>query len=321
MFAYEKGIKLREFDLWLDATRVVADACVSHGHADHIRRHRHSYATPATASFMRRRLGDIEITRVEFNRPFVVGPYQVTFLPAGHILGSAQIFVEFDGQSLLYSGDFKFGASATSETLQPQRSDILIMESTFGNPKYRFPVRAELEERLCNFVEAAFQNDQIPLVYGYALGKAQEAMKILANNGYRLCVHGSILRMAEVYQQHGVDFGDVVKFNMQHAQEGRVIILPPQGRKQRQVRRLQPARSMFLSGWGINPAARFRYGVDEVLPLSDHADFDGLLEYVRMVQPQRIYTTHGPNDYYLFLREQGFDAHPLVPKAQGDLFL
>ncbi|RMD99521.1 MAG: MBL fold metallo-hydrolase [Calditrichaeota bacterium] len=321
MFDYQKGIKLREKNIWLDPTNVVETACVSHGHADHIRRHKNSFATPATASFMRRRLGTLNITEVNFNQPFEMGPYRVTFLPAGHILGSAQIFVEHEKGTLLYSGDFKLGESATAETIQIQKCDILIMECTYGHPKYRFPRRSLLENQLCEFVHTALRQGQYPLIFSYTLGKAQEVMKILSDAGFALSVHGSILHLAEVYQRHGISFGDVVKFKSGETAEGRAIILPPHARRQKRIQKLHPRRTLFVSGWGMDESARYRYGVDQVLPLSDHADFDGLLQYIEQVEPKKIYTTHGPKDYYLLLRERAYDAYPLVPQSQGDFFM
>ena len=320
MFRYQKGIKLDDHDLWIDATGSVESAFVSHGHADHIKKHKLSYATPATASFMRRRLGKISINQVEFGEPVAIGDLRVTFLPAGHILGSAQVLVERDGQRLLYTGDFNTRESATAEAIAYEKCDLLIMECTFGYKKYVFPPRVELIDRLCSFASEALRQGEIPLVFGYALGKTQEAMKILADNGFSLCVHGSVLHLAEVYQKHGIEFGDVVKFNQVRAREKRVVILPPQARKNRQVQRLTPAKSVFLSGWGMEPSSRYRYAVDEVIPLSDHADYNELLDFIERVQPKKIYTTHGPKDYYVFLRSLGYDAEPLKQANQQELF-
>lgn len=320
MFTYHKGIKLDDHDLWIDATRIVDAAFVSHGHADHIRKHKKTYATPATASFVRRRLGKINITEVDFGQPHQIGELRVTLLPAGHILGSAQVLVERDGERLLYSGDFNTRESATAEPLAYTECDSLIMECTFGYPQFSFPPRNELVDRLCSFAQQTLANGEIPLVFGYALGKTQEAMKILADNGFRLCVHGSVLHLAEVYSRHGIAFGDTVKFNQIQARENRVAILPPQARKNRQVQRLAPTKSVFLSGWGMDPSARFRYNVDEVIPLSDHAGYDDLLEYIRRVKPKKIFTTHGPKDYPQFLRSQGYDAYPLQQATQQELF-
>ena len=320
MFCYDKGIKLLHQALWLDARTSVEACCVSHGHSDHIRRHRLSLATPATAAFMRHRLGHVKIRQVDFQTPVHYGPYRITFLPAGHILGSAQILVENEQGALLYSGDFKLETGRTAEPLVIRSCNILIMESTYGHPKFKFPPREELEARLCEFVHSTLRRGRVPLIYGYALGKAQEAMKILADHGFPLAVHASLMRYVSVYQEHGIDFGEVMLFKKSLFDGRRPLILPPQARFQKQIRNLGATRSLFLSGWGLDPGAKYRYGVDEVLPLSDHADFDDLIEYIDRVKPKTVYTTHGPADFYLLLRQKGYDAHPLAPPRQGELF-
>ncbi len=321
MFEYDKGIRLHGSSLWLDAAKTVSHCCVSHAHMDHARRHKHIVATPATVSLIRRRLGQIPATIMPFGAPHVFGQVQVTLFPAGHILGSAQTLVENEaGERLLYSGDFNTEPCSTAESLAYPTCDTLIMECTFGNPAYRFPSRQILAQQLCELVAEKLAQDYIPCIYGYALGKAQEAMKILSDNGFTLSVHGSIIHLAQVYEKHGIDFGSYDRLRADTAVPGRVLILPPAARRQRVVKRLQKPFSIFLTGWGIKPEARFRYGVDTVLPLSDHADFDGLLQYIERVRPKRIYTTHGPKTYYQFLRQQGYDAHPLEPSAQQELF-
>ncbi len=320
MFEYDKGILLSGTGLWLDATRSVPRCCVSHAHMDHARRHKHIIATPATVSLIRRRLGHIPATVANYHDPIETDGYRITLFPAGHILGSAQILVEGEKGRLLYSGDFNTELSSTAETIVYPSCDTLIMECTFGNPAYRFPPRQILAQQLCEVVAEKLSQGYIPCIYGYALGKAQEAMKILADHGFSLSVHGSIIHLAEVYERHGISFGEFQRLRPDTAVPGRVLILPPAARRQRIVKRLQKTFSIFLTGWGVKPEARFRYGVDKVLPLSDHADFDGLLAYIRRVSPARIYTTHGPKNYYLFLREQGYDAWPLEPSAQQELF-
>lgn len=320
MFTYDKGIRITGSTLTLDAHVHSEACCVTHAHMDHLRSHRRIFATPATIGFIKRRLGKIHATVVDFHEPFEFEGSTVTFLPAGHILGSAQILVERDGRRLLYSGDFKTGVSATAEPLSYASCDVLIMECTFGNPRYRFPAREEIVQRLCEWAAQALDEGNVPIVYGYTLGKAQEAMKILADNGFALCAHTSIMRLLEVYEEEGIEFGDVEQFRAKTPLSGRVLVLPPQSRQSRQVEKITNKQTMYLSGWAVDAGARFRFGVDAALPLSDHCDFDGLIEYVRRLQPQKVFTTHGPAEFALHLRALGFDAEPLRPKKQGELF-
>jgi putative mRNA 3-end processing factor len=198
LFIYDKSIRLLDSLLTLDARNYSEACCISHAHTDHIRTHRRVFATPPTIAFMKQRVRNVHATAIRFNEPFDFDGYRITFLPAGHILGSAQILVERDGQRLLYSGDFKLGESATAEALQPAACEVLIMECTFGHPRYEFPPREKIIARLCDWARAALQQDETPTLFAYALGKSQEAMKILSDNGFALSVHPSILRLAKV---------------------------------------------------------------------------------------------------------------------------
>ena len=332
LFTYDKSIRLRNSVLTLDARQYSEACCISHAHTDHIRTHRRVFATPPTIAFMKQRVRSVQATTVNFNEPFDFDDDKITFLPAGHILGSAQILVERAGQSLLYSGDFNMEKSAAAEPLQlapivqqknlmESRSNVLIMECTFGNPRYQFPPREEIMARLCDWAHQTLRDGCVPTVFAYALGKSQEVMKILSDNGFALSVHPAILRLAKIYENFGYHFGEVAPYRRGEPVEQRVLILPSSARRTRQVEKIANKRTLYLSGWGIDANAKFRFGVDEALPLSDHADFNGLIEYARRVNPQKIFTTHGPADFARHLRGHGYDAEPLgAPPAQGELF-
>jgi Cft2 family RNA processing exonuclease len=320
LFIYDKSIRLLDSLLTLDARNYSEACCISHAHTDHIRTHRRVFATPPTIAFMKRRLRNVHATAIRFNEPFDFDGYRIIFLPAGHILGSAQILVEREGQRLLYSGDFKLGESATAEAWQPAACDILIMECTFGHPRFQFPPREKIIARLCEWAHAALRQDETPTIFAYALGKSQEAMKILSDNGFALSVHPAILRLAKVYENFGYQFGDVRPYRKNESTANRVLILPSSARRTRHVEKLTNKRTLYLSGWAIDAGAKFRFGVDEALPLSDHADFPGLIEYVRRVNPKKIFTTHGPADFARHLRALGYNAELLAPRVQGELF-
>jgi len=321
LFTYDKSIRLLDSVLTLDSRSYSEACCISHAHTDHIRTHRRVFASPATVELMKRRVRNVRATAINFNESFDFDGYRITFLPAGHILGSAQILVERDGQRLLYSGDFKLEKNFTAEALQFAPCNLLIMECTFGHPRYQFPPREKIIARLCDWAHVALRNGKTPVVYAYALGKSQEAMKILSDNGFELCVHPSILRLAKVYEQFGYHFGEVVPYRRSEPAANRVLIMPSSARRTRQMDKLANKRTLYLSGWAIDANAKYRFGVDEALPLSDHADFPGLIEYVRRANPKKIFTTHGPADFAGHLRAIGYQAEPLgAPPAQGELF-
>ncbi len=319
MFHYSNGIKLNGSSLWLDAQKAVDICCVSHGHLDHAKKHRKILATETTISFFNTRVGKTAGVALQFGKPFDFDGFKLTLFPAGHILGSAQVLVEMDRLRLLYSGDFNLINGATAEPIEIPQSDILIMECTYGRPFYRFPDRREVEGQLLEFVEQSIQSGATPVVIGYALGKAQEAMKILGDAGYRMSVHGSVARLANIYEHYGVRFGHWQKYNKDEI-DGTILIVPPKAVRTRMVKRLTNKRTCFLSGWALHPETRYRRGVDAALPLSDHSDFEGLCEYAQRVNPKKIYTTHGFEDFAIHLRRAGFDAEPLRTEKQLSLF-
>jgi putative mRNA 3-end processing factor len=310
MFVYDRGIRLTSAALWLDASRKVPACCVSHAHLDHARKHGMVIATKTTLALMQARIGVGASITLSYKQPFDYDGLVITLYPAGHILGSAQVLIETNGTRLLYSGDFNTCASATAEAIEVPECDVLIMESTFGKPLYRFPGRDQVTNRLLDFVHLALAQNSTPVVLAYTLGKSHEAMKILAEAGFKLSVHGSIAALAKIYEQNGVDFGDWAKFNDKDL-TGRVVIFPRHALDNRRLKKIPEKRTVFLSGWAVNPRLKHRYGVDEALPLSDHADFDGLIEYVRRARPRQVYTTHGFAEFPRHLRAIGFRAELL----------
>lgn len=320
MFQYSrKGIKINSTNLWLDAGRVVDCSCVSHSHMDHAKKHKQIIATEETIRFFKKRVGNTNAIQLKYGEPLEIEGCTVTLFPAGHILGSAQMLVEMDGMRLLYSGDFNIGRSLTAEPIEIPESDLLIMECTFGRPFYRFPARKLVEEQLLHFVDRSFKAGATPVVIGYALGKAQEAMKIFGDAGVEMSVHATVATLARVYEDLGIQLGSWSEYKKDEL-DGRVLIVPPAARKTRIIERIPNKRTVFLSGWAINSRTKYRWRVDEALPLSDHADFDGLIEYAKRVNPKKIYTTHGFKDFPQYLRDLGFDAEPLRAERQLSLF-
>ena len=319
MFLYDKGIKINGSSLWLDAARKVETCIVSHAHMDHARKHRMIIATQPTLDFLARRLGKTPAVSLRFGEPYAFEGGQATLYPAGHILGSAQILVELDGRRLLYSGDFNLETSAAAEPIEVPQCDILVMESTFGQPRYRFPKRELVVERLFEFVRTAMRDGFVPVVAGYALGKSQEAMKLLADAGFRVSVHGSVAALARIYETHGVRFGTWEKCDKREL-EGKVLVVPRAALSTRLVQQLDRKRVVFLSGWAVASFWRRPKGVDLMLPLSDHADFAGLVSYVRRTRARKIYTTHGFRDFPRHLRALGFDALAVDEMRQLSLF-
>ncbi len=321
MFIYDKTIRLLHSRLTFDAQRRSEVCCVSHAHADHIRLHDFIYATAPTVAFMHARLGKkVRAQSLAFGEAVVIDGYHISLHPAGHILGSAQILVEREGQRLLYTGDFNTEASAAAEPIQIVPCDLLIMECTFGRPHYKFPPRPELVTRLCDWVAQALREGRAPIIHAYALGKAQEAIKILAEHGFKLLVHRAVMPFVRLYEKFGQRLGEVELLRSDSVMEGKVLIAPHNAREERMLKRIVHRKTMLLSGWAVDAGFKYRSRVDAALPFSDHADSPALLEFVRRVNPKKIFTTHGPKEFATHLRSLGYSAQPLEGTTQGELF-
>jgi putative mRNA 3-end processing factor len=316
LFFWQGGIKLRQSGIAVDIPRRQPLAFVSHAHSDHIARHELVICTPATAALYQLRLGRRPVRELPFNEPVEIGGTRITLLPAGHCLGSAMLLVELKEHSLLYTGDFRLGPSATAEVAEVPPAEVLIMESTYGHPRYRLPPRDTAIAMLKERVEWACEKDLLPVIFAYSLGKAQEVTAILNDLSLPVYVHKKIHEVHEVYRRFGIGLGKYEVFSPD-VRPPAVVIMPPGatitlGR--------QPIFTIAVTGWAIDPRTRFRWGVDEAVPLSDHADFDGLLSLVEMVSPRRVYCLHGPEIFVEHLRSRGWDAHSLGRPTQYRLF-
>ncbi len=315
----DKGIRISGTDLCLDAKKKVSLSFISHAHSDHVKRHDQIMATPATISLIKLRNRKLNAHPLDYHQRYEMGDLSIELFPSGHILGSAQIFLAKDGSTLVYTGDFKPGQSLTAESLKIRQADILIMESTFGAPQFVFPKRWLIIERLVKFIDNCFQNGIVPVVMGYAVGKAQEALKILGDLNYQISVHPSIELIVRVYEQYGVEFKNYQIFQGEDLRE-RVLLIPPHLANSHLVTTIWRTKKLMLTGWAISPKAKFRYGADETLALSDHADFQQLIEYVHNVQPSKVFITHGIDNFVYHLRREGFKAELLEETPQISLF-
>ena len=310
---YEHGLYLPEAGLWLDPPAAKARAFVSHAHADHFARHESVLCSEVTGSLLRSRFR-IAAGRLEpssYHVPVTRDGFRFRLLPAGHIAGSAMLHVTrlSDNATLLYTGDFKVRRSRTAEEIGFLSADTLIMETTFGLPGYELPSPMEVDGGILRFVHDAFADGETPVLLGYSLGKAQEALALLAEHEIPALLHPAAAEMTRACIEAGVPgLPEPVEFDG-HAPAGHVLIAPPHATRTNLLRGLKAKRTAMLSGWALQPGAKFRYRVDAMMPLSDHADHPGLLECIQRVKPKRILTVHGyAREFAAELRSRGFDA-------------
>ena len=317
---YERGVYLPQQDFWLDPWDAKRIAFVSHAHSDHIASHQEVILSERTARLMQVRLPG---SRIEHALPFgerrCIGGIDLMLLPAGHIFGSAQCLVFADEQTLLYTGDFKLRPGKSAEQAEWRHADTLVMETTFGVPRYRFPPTKEVIDRMLAFCVETIDAGETPVLLGYSLGKAQEILCALAGAGLTPMLHGSVFQMTRIYEQLGQSFCKYVRYNRNDV-AGKVLICPPSANHSPMLEKIQRKRTALISGWAIDPNAVYRYQVDAAFPLSDHADYDDLLRYVELVQPRRVLTLHGfAAAFASDLRARGLEAWALSEENQMEL--
>ena len=242
-------------------------------------------------------------------------------LPAGHIFGSAQFFLETKNGSLLYTGDFKLRPGRSAEPTEWRHAETLIMETTYGLPRYRLPPTDEVIAQIVAFCRDALEAGAVPVLLGYSLGKAQEILCSLTGAGLKPMLHGSVHQMTRIYEQFGQLFCEYERYKANEV-AGKVLICPPSANRSRMLERIRDKRVAMISGWAVDPNTVYRYQVDAAFPLSDHADYTDLLRYVELVQPQRVLTLHGfAAEFARGLRDRGVDAWALSEQNQLELTL
>ena len=316
------GLFLPSCGLWMDAHRPKPFAVVSHAHSDHTAPHQSFLATAPTIDFMRVRLGDAAASRgivLPYREPYQHGPLKIELFPAGHILGSAMVHVTTEsGESLLYTGDFKTRFGLAAEKIQVPQAETLVMESTFGRPDFMFPPTLAVQEAIRRYCLESFADGKIPILLAYSLGKAQEVLKILEEVKLPIMAHRAIRSLNPVYQKYGFCLPVTRPLDFDNM-EGHIVLMPPSVRKKLPAK-IPPHRTAMVSGWGIKESARYRYRTDRVFPLSDHADYSELLQFVKQVNPHTTYLMHGSTAALASdLRRQGREAWSLTCDDQLEL--
>ncbi len=316
-----KSLHLPEIGLRLDPHRPSPFAFVSHGHADHFARHQHILCSKGTGHILTKRYGvkASVIETLDWGEEKLIKGHKITLHPAGHITGSAMIRIQHEDHSLLYTGDFKTRPSHTAELADFPPADILIMETTFGRPHFIFPPSAQIEAELTRFTQEALDEGDNPILLAYSLGKAQEALAILARAHIPAVVTKPVFEMTEACRDLGVTLPAPVLLG-KSIPPGVAIVAPPSALRSRLLRTHKKRRSAMLSGWALTPGSQYRYQVDRVIPLSDHADYPGLLSAIKKVSPSLIYTLHGSTrEFAADLRARGHEAWSIYGDDQLEL--
>jgi Cft2 family RNA processing exonuclease len=300
------GIRIGEH-IFIDPTRKKAAAFVSHAHSDHLRNHQRIFGTAPTLALARRRIGDFEETALEYGVTYRFGSDKIRVESAGHILGSAQFIVEHDGQKIVYTGDFKLGHNEICPPAKIHQCDILFMDTTFGKRIFNFPDVNYSKCRILEFVDACIRANYIPVVYAYSLGKSQEVMKILGDSGFFSYAPSETCHFADIYKKFGVKIKNYHILNADFPENGAVVV--PLSNKY--VMDMFPGyrkKTCLVSGWALDKGfINFRW-VNEAVPLSDHASYNELIEYVETAKPRKVFCLFGFKDIVDDLKCRGYDA-------------
>lgn len=320
---WRKGLSLPQAGVWLDAQHAVARGVITHAHSDHTGRHKETICSKPTAELLHCRLPG---RRVIHALPYgqeqpLTFDTSISLHPAGHILGSSMVRLQNEWGTLLYTGDFKLRRGLAAEPCDPPPADVLVMETTFGLPRYELPPEDEIRAAIIAFCQDAVTDGRVPVLFCYSLGKTQEVLAALKAAALPVMLHPSAMRLTRIYEQCGYQFPGYREFEPRSA-NGHIVICPPPRHGEGILRHVPARRTAMISGWALDSGAIYRYRCDAAFPLSDHADFPDLLKLVERVNPKRILTVHGfAKEFAGTLRARGWDAWALGRENQLELSL
>ncbi|MBS1531327.1 MAG: exonuclease [Bacteroidetes bacterium] len=285
------GLYCKYGNFYIDPVQPVTTAVISHAHADHaVAGNNEVYCTEATVAFMQQRYGKnaAKASNIAgYDKPFSIGGVRVVFIPAGHILGSAQILMEYEEVKYLYTGDYKLQPDTTCEPVEWVKADVLITESTFANPNILHPDPVAEIKKL-NDIQANI------LLGAYGLGKSQRLIRLINDHAPQktILVHHSIMPLNAVYQKMGMDIGkhQLYSRKLMKEQKEYVYIVPPFTFDS--YYRATGVKRLFASGW-----KNLQVNQNDTLYISDHADWSDIIEAIERTQPKQVWTLHGDGNH------------------------
>ncbi|WP_313740814.1 ligase-associated DNA damage response exonuclease [Pseudomonas sp.] len=319
VIARPEGLYCPPGDFYIDPWRPVSRAVITHGHGDHSRPGNGHYLTAAPGEgVLRSRLGqDINLQTLPYGERLVHNGVTLSLHPAGHVLGSAQVRLEYQGEVWVASGDYKVEPDGTCDPFVPVRCHTFITESTFGLPIYRWPSQAEIFAQVNAWWRGNVEQGKASVLFSYAFGKAQRLLHGIDASIGPILVHGAVEPLNRVYREAGIALpdtryaGDVARNDP--LLRSALIVAPPSAGGSSWMKRFGDYSDAFASGWMRLRGTRRRRGVDRGFVLSDHADWPGLLWAIEQTEAQRVMVTHGSvNTLVRYLCEQGLDARGFV---------
>lgn len=295
----DKGLYCPQADVYIDPTKRVERAIITHGHADHARPGMKNYLCHTlTKPIINSRIGyKNKVETKEYNEAFLINGVKISLHNAAHIIGSAQVRLEYKGEVWVVSGDYKTEDDGLSGEFEAVPCHTFITESTFALPIYRFPSQETVRKQMNDWVLENQQNGFHSVFYSYSLGKAQRLMHMLDESfDDQIVVHGSIQKLNEAFIKNGVHLRKTKTVNGTRIVKGhkpKIVIVPPNVHDSAWMKKFNPAKYAFCSGWMQVKKTQRWQNIDKGFVLSDHADWDGINQAIKATGAQTIYATHG----------------------------
>ncbi len=318
------GLYCKQGDFYIDPWEPVKKAVLTHAHADHTYRGNQDYLVPTEGERLSRiRLGDeANISSQRYGKAILINGVKVSFHPAGHVLGSAQVRVEYKGEIWVVSGDYKLMPDATCEPFEPVKCQHFITEATFGLPIYRWQPTEFIFAEINSWWRRNQEKGKASVIFAYSLGKSQRVMNGIDRSIGGIYTHGAVERLTEAYRESGVDLPDTQYVGTVENKKdfiGSLIVAPPSADGSTWLKRFGSHSTGFASGWMMVRGARRQRAVDRGFVLSDHADWPELLTAIAGSEAETVYVTHGNTEVVVrWLNENGQHAVPLKTQFVGD---
>ncbi len=318
-----QGIYCPAGDFYIDPWRPVALALITHGHSDHARSGHQSYlATTNAAPVIGYRLGQISLDTINYYEQRQIGGARVSFYPAGHVPGSAQIRVEVGGEVWVVSGDYKTTDDGLSEPFEPVKCHSFITECTFGLPVFKWDAQKDVIDDINAWWTRNRADGRYSVIGAYALGKAQRILANVDTGIGPILTHGAIENTNEVLRAQGISLPDTIRvtpdLNVKD-HPGALVIATPSGMNGSWMKRFPKASTAFASGWMSVRGMRRRRAADRGFVMSDHADWSGLNEAINACEAERVFVTHGYTaPFARWLSEQGYEAGIVETEFEGE---
>ncbi|MFZ1661489.1 MAG: ligase-associated DNA damage response exonuclease [Paracoccaceae bacterium] len=319
----ERGVYCPAGDFYIDPWRPVCRALITHGHSDHARPGHGAYlATHASGPVLRHRLGEIDLETIGFGERRQIGDAMVSFHPAGHVPGSAQIRIDVGGDVWVVSGDYKVEPDGLSEPFEPVTCRTFISECTFGLPIFRWRPQAEVMGGINQWWLKNREAGKTSVIGAYALGKAQRILANVDPSIGPILTHGAVEAMNEVLRAQGFKLPETVRVNPDmdaRAYSGALVLATPSALGTPWLRRFGATEEAFASGWMALRGIRRRRGLGQGFVLSDHADWQSLNDAIRATGAEQVFVTHGyTSPFRRWLEEQGYKAGIVETEYQGE---